>query len=65
MNQTIWYCMEDEFIFPDEASAREGYRQWLRENTNEDDFDEEIFNECYKEITFEEYNKLRDEYNED
>lgn len=59
MNQTIWYCTEDEYIFPDENAAREGYLQWLRENLNEDNFDEETFHECYKEITFEEYNRLK------
>lgn len=57
MEQKIWYCTEDYFIFPDEASAREGYKQWLRENTCEEDFDEDNFREYYKEITFEEYNK--------
>lgn len=57
MEQKIWYCTEDGFIFPDEASAREGYKQWLRENTCEEDFEEDTFRECYKEITFAEYNK--------
>lgn len=57
MNQKIWYCTEDGYIFPNETAAREGYKLWLKENMDEDDFDEEIFRACYKEITFAEYNE--------
>lgn len=59
MNQTIWYCAEDNFIFPDEKAAREGYKKWCQNNGEY--FDEEIFHDCYKEITFEEFNKLNED----
>ena len=60
MNEKIWYCTEDGAIFPNQSMALKGYCDWLKENSinGEKDFDIEIFNECYKEITFEEYNKL-------
>ena len=58
MNQTIWYCSEDEFIFPDEEAAREGYRKWCQEYDEE--FDEEIFRACYQEVTFEEFNEMHE-----
>lgn len=62
MKQTIWYCTEDEMIFPDEETARESYREWLHnKGYNESEFDEVIFHLCYKEITFEDYNKLHED----
>lgn len=58
MNRILWYCTEDGTIYPDEATAREGYKKWLVENVSEDDYDEDIFRTCYLPITFEKYNEF-------
>jgi len=58
MNRILWYCTEDGTIYPDKVTAREGYKKWLVENMSEDDYDEDIFKNCYQPITFEEYNEL-------
>lgn len=58
MNRTIWYCTEDSTIYPDETTAREGYKKFLVENMCEDNYNEDIFKLCYRPITFEEYNEL-------
>lgn len=55
MNETIWLSTEDGCIFPNEEEARKGYAQWC-EDVGET-FSEEIFKKCYKEMTFEYYNR--------
>ena len=60
MEQKIWYCTEDGFIFPDENAAREGYKKWCQKYN--EPFDEEIFRACYLEITFKEFNIYHGDY---
>ena len=55
MNETIWLSTEDGYIFPNEEEARKGSAQWC-EDVGET-FDEEIFKKCYKEMTFDYYNR--------
>lgn len=54
MEQKIWYCSDDDCIFPDENTARECYKKWCQ--FFDEPFDEEIFLACYCEITFDEFN---------
>lgn len=54
MNEKIWVSTEDGWIFPNEEEARKGYAEWCKDAG--EPFDEEIFKDCYQEITFEFYN---------
>lgn len=64
MNRILWYCTEDGTIYPDETTAREGYKEWLIENASEYNYDEDIFKTCYRPITFRAYNQLFRAYNQ-
>lgn len=55
MNETIWVSTEDYMIFPNEEEARKGYAQWCEENN--EFFDEEVFRDFYREVTFDFYNR--------
>lgn len=55
MNEKIWFSTEDGYIFPNEEAAREGYARWCVDVG--ETFSEEIFKECYIEITFDDYNR--------
>lgn len=56
MNETIWFSIEDGLIFPNEKEARKSYAKWCEDEG--EFFNEEIFQKCYKEVTFEYYNRL-------
>ena len=60
MKEKIWYCTEDFTIYPTEKDARKGYIEWLVKNTKDGkkNYSEEIFRECYREISFKEFNEI-------
>lgn len=54
MDEIIWYCTDDNTIYPDEAEAKKAYYEWCEANYSE--YDEKIFKDCYRPITFQNYN---------
>ena len=55
MDSIIWYCTEDGTLYPNEKLARKYYKKWCKDTGT--DYYEEIFTECYKPISFIEYNQ--------
>ena len=55
MNETIWLSTEDGYIFPNEEEARKDYTQWCE--IMGETFSEEMFQDWYKEVTFDYYNR--------
>lgn len=55
MNEMIWYCTEDLHIYPNEEQARNAFNMWCEHFDEEPN--EDIFRQCYKEISFLNYNK--------
>jgi len=72
MFQKIWYCTEDCTIYPDRATAWDCFLDWMADHALPPDLCKKLnisdeismedlkktFEECYKEVTFSEYNMV-------